>query len=144
MKVATVKEAWELANRLFPTDYVHDEYGSNNAGYPIYMSTQEGSNAHISDLNTRLELNYDDGRSENIWIEEKEAKGAVAVVGMWVDKKVFGEVTVKDVKEVTYQCVLGMVNKTLEDGRFGIELSLAGGEIASFGCESVAYIRFDK
>lgn len=143
MKVATVKEAWELANRLFPTDYEHDEQGSKNAGYPIYMSTLKGSNAHISDLNVRLELNYDDGQSENIWIEEKMKKDNVAVVGMYVEKTVFGEVKVTEVQEITYHYIQGMVNKKLDDGRFGIELTLDGGEIASFGCESVAYIRFE-
>lgn len=140
LKVDNKKSAWDLANRLFPEDYERDEVASENAGYPVYMSTKEGSNAHISDLNNRLELNYDGGRSENIWIEEHHDN--VAIVGMWIDKTVFGEVTVKEVKEITYH-VLGMVNKMLEDGRFGIELSLTNGEIATFGCENMAYIRFE-
>lgn len=72
MKVASVKEAWELANRLFPTDYEKDEQSSQNAGYPIYHSTAEGVNAWISDLGNRLELNYQDRPSENIWIEQEQ------------------------------------------------------------------------
>lgn len=72
MKVSSVKEAWELANRLFPTDYEKDEQSSSNAGYPIYQSTAKGVNAWISDLGNRLELNYPDKPSENIWIEHEQ------------------------------------------------------------------------
>lgn len=143
MKVTTIKEAWELANRLFPTECKYDEQGSKNTGYPIYMSTKEGSNAHISDLGVRLELNYDDRPSENIWIEEKMKKDNVVIVGVYVERPVFGEVKVTEVEEITYHHVQGMVNKTLEDGRFGIEISLDNNEVASFGCESVVYIRFE-
>ena len=140
LKVDNKKAAWDLANRLFPTDYELDDDRSERAGYKIYHTTNKEMNAWISDLGDRLELNYPNGSSENIWIEEHHDN--VAIVGMWIDKTVFGEVTVKEVKEITYH-VLGMVNKMLEDGRFGIELSLSNGEIATFGCENVAYIRFE-
>ena len=72
MIVSSVKEAWKLANKLFPTDYKKDEERSSRAGYPIYHSTADGVNAWISDLGNRLELNYSNGESENIWIEEDE------------------------------------------------------------------------
>ena len=72
MIVSSVKEAWKLANKLFPTDYKKDEDRSSRAGYPIYHSTADGVNAWISDLGNRLELNYSNGESENIWIEEDE------------------------------------------------------------------------
>lgn len=55
MKVSSVKEAWELAHRLFPADYKKDEEMSSRAGYPIYHSTAEGVNVWISDLGNRLE-----------------------------------------------------------------------------------------
>lgn len=143
IKVDSRKEAWELANRLFPEYYERNEVISKNTGYPVYTSTKKGSAAYISDLNDRLELNYDDGRHENIWIEEKLEKDTTAIVGVWAEKSVFGSVAVKEVKEVTYHHVLGMVNETLEDGRIGIEISLANGDTATFGCEKVAYIRFE-
>lgn len=60
MTVKNRKEAWEQANKLFPTDYEKDERASANAGYPIYVSTAEGVNAWISDLNVTLELNVPD------------------------------------------------------------------------------------
>lgn len=72
LRVSSTKEAWELASRLFPTDYEKDEERSSRAGYPIYHSTAEGVNAWISDLNNRLELNYSNGESENIWIVQNE------------------------------------------------------------------------
>lgn len=76
MQVRTVKDAWELANKLFPTDYIQDTESSQRAGYPIYRSTAEGNDSWISDLGNRLEVNIwiedDDGvESTNIWIEEK-------------------------------------------------------------------------
>lgn len=78
MKVSSVKEAWELANRLFPTDYEKDEERSIRAGYPIFYSTANGVNAWISDLGNRLELNYADGKLENIWIELDEDKSSLS------------------------------------------------------------------
>ena len=138
--VKNIKEAWELSARLFPVDYVLDDARTERAGYPIWHTTAEGVNAWISDLTTRLELNYPNGSTENIWIEQK--KDTVAVIGMYQEKTVFGDVKVKEVKEITYHNIQGMVNKTLDDGRFGIVLTLNDGE-ASFGCESVAYIRFE-
>lgn len=76
MKVSSVKEAWELANRLFRTDYEIDEERSRNAGYTIYHSTEEGVNAWIADLKDRLELNYHDGSTDSIWIEQDEDKSS--------------------------------------------------------------------
>lgn len=142
LKVDNKKAAWDLANRLFPTDYALDEERSKNAGYNIYHTTNTEMNAWISDLGDRLELNYPNGSSENIWIESDKPNDTVAVVGIYVEKKVFGDVKITEVQEVTYHHVQGLVNKTLDDGRFGIVLSLLNDETASFGCENVAYIRF--
>lgn len=71
MKVASRKEAWRLADKMFPTDYMKDERASLAAGYDIYWSTAEGMNAWISDLGDRLELNIDH-ETFNLWIEEPE------------------------------------------------------------------------
>lgn len=74
MKATSVKEAWEIADKIFPTDYEKDEASSQRAGYPIYVSTSEGNDSWISDLGNRLELNIWKGdglESANIWIEEK-------------------------------------------------------------------------
>jgi hypothetical protein len=72
IRVSSKSEAWEVANRFFPTDYMRDDVRSKNAGYDIYFSTADGVNAWISDLNDRLELNYPNGSSENIWIAQNE------------------------------------------------------------------------
>lgn len=60
--VKSIKEAWKVADKLYPTDYMKDEKASANAGYPIYMSTVEGNGSWISDLNTSLELNIQKGK----------------------------------------------------------------------------------
>lgn len=62
IKVKSIEEAWREADRLFPTDYMKDDHASTNAGYPIYMSTADGNNSWISDLNTSLELNIQNGK----------------------------------------------------------------------------------
>ena len=72
MKANSIKQAWDMVNELFPTDYMKDEQASQKAGYPVYWSTAEGVNAWISDLTSRLEVNFADGHSVNIWIEEDQ------------------------------------------------------------------------
>lgn len=70
MKVRDRREAWNVANMIFPTDYEKDADRSESAGYPIYFSTAEGMNAWISDLETRLELNMPQ-KTVTIWIEDE-------------------------------------------------------------------------
>lgn len=62
IKVKSIEEAWREADRLFPTDYMKDDHATANAGYPIYMSTADGNGSWISDLNTTLELNIQNGK----------------------------------------------------------------------------------
>lgn len=60
IKVKTRKQAWDIADRLFPTDYERNADSSGRAGYPIYETTstdEDHTGFHISDLNTSLELN---------------------------------------------------------------------------------------
>ena len=61
IKARSHYEAWMIASEFFPTDYIKDEAGSENAGYPIYRSTSESlPNAHynyICDLGSSLEIN---------------------------------------------------------------------------------------
>lgn len=74
MKVKNREEAWEMADKLFPTDYVRDEILSKKEGYPVYVSTQawkkEYQSLQITDLKARLEVN-DGIQTFNIWIEEE-------------------------------------------------------------------------
>lgn len=71
MKANNREQAWEIANEIFPTDYIKNEAKSERAGYDIYESTAEGVLAWISDLGDRLELNLDNGTTITIWINEK-------------------------------------------------------------------------
>ncbi len=80
MKANSIKEAWELANEIFPSDYEHDVSSSERAGYPIYRSTvKENYYDRICDLGCRLEVVLDStGKNTvNIWIEDSEEKHEV-------------------------------------------------------------------
>lgn len=143
MKVKKEADAWELAYRIMPgICETRDMERSDGAGYPIYSSSEPGTRDYICDLNNHLELNYGNGHSENIWIEDNLPKGAEVVVGLYKERTVFGNVKVQDVKEIIYDMAQGLTVKMLDDGRQGIEITLADGEIASFGVENVAYVRF--
>lgn len=69
--------AWAIANELFPGDYAKDDISSERAGYPIYRATSEDSRAYICDLNTGLEINYDDGGSQWIGINSDARKAEI-------------------------------------------------------------------
>lgn len=64
------EKALAIADRLFPTDYIYDSRRSERAGYPVLYSTLPGCDAWISDLGCRLEINYADGTTDMIIIEE--------------------------------------------------------------------------
>lgn len=68
MTVCSMKEAWEAADKMFPTDYQISETASQNAGYPIYRSPINFYDA-ICDLGDRLEVNVA-GKSVNIWVAD--------------------------------------------------------------------------
>lgn len=64
-------QALEVAFRLFPySSTTLDLERSENAGYPIYYAIED-ENAYICDLNSRIELNYPDGRTEHIHVEDE-------------------------------------------------------------------------
>lgn len=66
------KEAWEYVNAAFPTDYTENTIKTKNAGYPIYDSNLGDDHGWISDLGDRLEINFADGSTENVWIEKPD------------------------------------------------------------------------
>jgi hypothetical protein len=87
MTVTSIKDAWNEAQRIFPTDYAEDKQRSKRAGYPIYHSTADGVNAWISDLGNRLEVNLPDGKSVNIWIEAPVEKPEEAAPALSEERK---------------------------------------------------------
>lgn len=93
MKVTSRKAAWDEANKIFPTDYQKDENATARAGYPVYRSTADSTNAWISDMEDRLEVNLPGGKSVNIWIEESEEeqkneRGALPHYGEMLGEKI--------------------------------------------------------
>ncbi len=91
MKANNVKEAWAMADEIFPTDYMKDDQSSENAGYPIYRSTLDAActdnyqpwYCQIADLGCRLEVTITLASWEqkviNIWIEAPAAEETPAV-----------------------------------------------------------------
>lgn len=74
--VSTRERAWQLADKLFPTDYIKDEHDSLRAGYPVFNTTSTDdkyTGFHISDLNVALELNMG-AETIRINIEDQEAE----------------------------------------------------------------------
>lgn len=70
IKCTNHEEALQIAFRLFPYSTSLDHERSNRAGYPIYYA-KDIENAYICDLNSRIELNYPDGRTEHIHVEDE-------------------------------------------------------------------------
>ena len=67
MKATTKREAFEIAYNKIGA-YELDREATKNAGYNVYRSTKEYYD-YVCDLETRLEINYANGKSENIWID---------------------------------------------------------------------------
>lgn len=66
--VNSLREAWQLVYELVG-ETERDNYLSDRAGYGIYIAKNNDYGIdYISDLNTRLELNFKNGSSKNIWI----------------------------------------------------------------------------
>lgn len=87
--VSTRKRAWQLADKLFPTDYMKDERDSLRAGYPVFNTTSTDdkyTGFHISDLNTALELNMG-AETIRINISEYETKPALEKADKTVDRE---------------------------------------------------------
>lgn len=67
------EEAWNIASKIFPTDYEYDSALSARSGYPVYPSTcSDYRFAKINDLNARLEVVFEDYTCVNIWILDKD------------------------------------------------------------------------
>ena len=64
MKVNTKAQAWNEADKIFPSDYTYDSRLTHESGYPVFT----GQGGWINDLNTRLEVNLITGETVNIWI----------------------------------------------------------------------------
>lgn len=75
MKFATKTEAWEYVNSIFPHDYTENTIKTKNAGYPIYDSNPGDDHGFICDLGNRLEVNFEDGRTVNVWIDTPDPFG---------------------------------------------------------------------
>lgn len=102
MIVKSREEAWEMADRFFPTDYMQDDVLSRRAGYPVYISTsinEAYKAAQIADLDCRLEVN-DGIQTINIWIRNVEVPEMKATVRSLTGE--FEEYTIEQIVSVQY------------------------------------------
>lgn len=67
LTVTNHKDAMEMAKACMG-DIYRDANDSERAGYDIWRTYQHGH--WLSDLGDRLEMNFDDGETVNIWIDE--------------------------------------------------------------------------
>lgn len=88
LKASSTAEAFEMANKLIDGDYMQDARRTERAGYDIYSAT---SGEYICDLGDRLEVNKNDGRSINIWIEKNRdtTVDVLSVPAKQIDEKAF-------------------------------------------------------
>lgn len=59
--------AFESAYQLLDEVFDYDSFKSERAGYPIYTCD---SNSYVCDLEDRIEINFANGLTKNIWIME--------------------------------------------------------------------------
>lgn len=69
MTATNKKQAWEIVDEIFPTDYTENTIKTKNAGYPIYDSNLGDEHGYICDLGDRLEVNLANGKTINVWID---------------------------------------------------------------------------
>lgn len=77
--VKSIKEAWEIADRIFPTDYELNERNTAHTGYNVWTTTSDSYTGAkycwISDLGNRLEVNLPYCETVNIWIDDEPPAG---------------------------------------------------------------------
>lgn len=63
------ESAFEIAYNFYSHDFSKDEIRSAGAGYPVFA--MDGSYYdYICDLGNRLECNFSNGRTINVWIND--------------------------------------------------------------------------
>lgn len=60
---SAIESAYQLLDEVFS----YNSFSSNRAGYPIYTCD---SGAYVCDLEDRIEINFANGVTKNIWIME--------------------------------------------------------------------------
>ena len=61
--------ALEIAYQLLDEVFSYDSFKSERAGYPIYTCN---SGSYVCDLEDRIEINFANGLTKNIWFMEYE------------------------------------------------------------------------
>lgn len=70
LRVYSKVDAIEMAKLLTGKKTLeYNDYLSHRAGYPVYVDMFHMDYLTVSDLGTRLEVNYPNGYSQNIWYD---------------------------------------------------------------------------
>lgn len=150
MTVTSKSEAWRVVNRLFPTDYLKNDFLSDRARYPVYESTSDmykgrtaPHDARINDLGCRLEVVIDND-TFNIFIEDP-AEAKIITVGYIKDATVLPSVTLQHIDEIKYTKVSGFYF-CVDDINFPtatqcVVISFIDGTSATFPVDKIAYIK---
>ena len=108
--VSTVKAAWQIVDDIFPTDYSEDTQSSERAGYKVYRSNIEHYN-YICDLGNRIEVNFANGETVNIWIEEEEKTAEmhknIFTIGLFDKDTEKQEISTPEAKEKVAEILIG-------------------------------------
>ena len=137
IKASTKEEAFRFLDRkkVLRENY---EY-SKRAGCPTYFPYGDSSiDYRVTDLGCRVEV-VKDGEAQNIWILEEEPKSTTMTIGLIETKKVLSSITINEVKELTYENVVGFVYEALDDGKPGIVYHMKDGTTISFHANEIAY-----
>ena len=64
-------EAWKIVYLLIDNAPIkYNQFVSHRAGYPVYIS--EEGNLNVCMLGDRLEINFPNGKSKNVWFERND------------------------------------------------------------------------
>ncbi|WP_454971307.1 hypothetical protein [Dorea sp.] len=137
IKASTREEAFRFLDRKKVLKE-NREY-SERAGYPTYFPYGDSSiDYRVTDLGCRIEV-VRDGEAQNIWILDEEPKSVTMTIGLIETKKVLSSITINEVKELTYENVVGFVYEALDDGKPGIIYHIKDGTTVSFHVNEIAY-----
>ena len=139
IKVSSRLEALGIA-RAYLGDTKKDESASNKAGYPICKNI---SGEWVSDLGNRLELNFADGHTQNIWIED-ELKG----IERFTNQKrvaVYYQHKGEEVRKSTFSKISHCTVETGRQPRFVVYFVTGWGQIecASFLISTILSIQYE-
>lgn len=80
------QQAIEKITKEYGVELVFNNLRSKSAGYPIYeMEKGDEFIGWVSDTNTMLEVNLEDGTTKNIWLDICDDKEFASLLAKWLE-----------------------------------------------------------